>query len=363
LTALQRIAPRKSTGFPFGHELRIVRNYLRGRNNLFDPSILSGVYRRLLSPDARTLYDAFVAGRPLAEAQWRGILGDRVAGWRDRGLLSAVSHRKWRCVFRVAPLDDRLLLTDPFDLSTRWRVHLGQDSINMASFVARRSCPANSALDVGTGTGVQLLSFRQAIATGLGVDINPRAVRMARLNLAINGLSHWNVEERDVFAPNWNPEPFDLVTWNLPFLFYPAEAGAENLASQGGHLGIALTLNFVERLPSLLAANGVAYLMTSAPIMFDGENRLESELAALAQRYSLDLETHVLQVRWDPSLEAFHASCRIEYFESVMVAARHGQGRLVRHAPHRLQRTTDWLRQRLRSFHRHRGPQLVRSRR
>ncbi len=181
---------------------------------------------------------------------------------------------------------------DPFPL----RIHIGQDSLNMVEFLKRHDPDeTGTMLDVGTGSGLQLLTFGRKRSAALGVDINPRAVRIAPMNVEINGASTCRVEEQNAFDPNWPPSPFRLVTWNTPFMFFPDNEVASNLDGHGGHLGIALTLSFVERLVALLDPEGVAYLLSAAPVMLDGQNRLEIELAERAKRCRLDITTFVLQ--------------------------------------------------------------------
>lgn len=74
------------------------------------------------------------------------------------------------------------------------------------------------ALDMGTGSGAgAVFAARQGFHV-VAVDINPAAVRCARLNAAMNRLeSHIEVREGDLFAPV-SGERFDLVLFNPPFL-------------------------------------------------------------------------------------------------------------------------------------------------
>ncbi len=73
------------------------------------------------------------------------------------------------------------------------------------------------ALDVGTGSGIgaiyaALLGYRV-----VGVDINPDAVRCARINVLLNHLEgRIEIRPGDLFAPVAG-EHFDLVLFNPPF--------------------------------------------------------------------------------------------------------------------------------------------------
>ncbi|HVT16931.1 MAG TPA: HemK2/MTQ2 family protein methyltransferase [Thermoanaerobaculia bacterium] len=72
-------------------------------------------------------------------------------------------------------------------------------------------------LDMGTGCGVgAVFAARRGLAV-VAVDINPQAVRCARINALINRLEERiEVREGDLFAPVAG-ERFDLVLFNPPF--------------------------------------------------------------------------------------------------------------------------------------------------
>jgi hypothetical protein len=346
---LQRYPPPKSGGLPLGHELRIAGRFLRGRSSMLDPSGLSRLYRRFAPDEQRLLYQGLVLGEPLDQKTWRALLSREAADeWVERRLFDAAGSERLRCRFRVIAVNGLLLVVDHSDNSIPQRVHIGQDSLNMVEFLAGRPIePSGAMLDVGTGSGLQLLASGRDCKSALGVDINPRAVRIARLNVQLNEAHSCSVEFRDAFDPQWRPDPFRLVTWNLPFMFFPDDEVSQNLDGHGGHLGIALTLRFVERLVDLLAADGVAWLLSSAPLLFDGQNALESELAQRAERCRLDISTFVLQKFWDKRHIQFHRSHQIRCFESVMIGIRPGTGRFHRHPPGIVRRSVDGFRAQL----------------
>lgn len=77
--------------------------------------------------------------------------------------------------------------------------------------------PEMTVLDMGTGSGVCALTAAGRVRQVIAVDINPAAVRCARINAAVNALEE-RVEVRhgDLFAPVPG-ERFDLVLFNPPF--------------------------------------------------------------------------------------------------------------------------------------------------
>ena len=90
----------------------------------------------------------------------------------------------------------------------------------LARLVAERPLESGAAvLDLGTGTGVGALAAARWAARVVAVDVNPAAVRCARINVLVNGVED-RVEVRggDLFEP-LEGERFDLVLFNPPY--YP----------------------------------------------------------------------------------------------------------------------------------------------
>jgi len=78
--------------------------------------------------------------------------------------------------------------------------------------------PDAEVLDMGTGSGVCAIFAARHARRVVAVDINPAAVRCARLNARLNRLEHrMEVRAGDLFAPVVG-ERFDLVIFNPPFL-------------------------------------------------------------------------------------------------------------------------------------------------
>ena len=332
---LERYPPPKTNGLPFGHEMRILRRFVRGGSSMLDQSALSGAYRALASSRQRLTYRALAIGEPLSRREWDDLVGSNaVRDWLGAHVLEATPGGRIRARFRTIAASNLVLIVDPLDETFHFRVHIGQDSLNMAEFLMRRDLPRDiRALDVGTGSGILLMTVARGRREAVGVDINPRAVRIAGFNAELNGLSNCRIELRDIFASGHELGRFDIVTWNTPFMFFPESWKEMSVDGYGGHLGIELPLKFVEHLPALLTERGTAFLLAAGPRMVDGSNRLDIELEQRARSLGLDVVAHVLQTFWFPSLREFYAQHRVRNFESVMLEISRGSGRLVRREP------------------------------
>ncbi len=77
--------------------------------------------------------------------------------------------------------------------------------------------PDASVLDLGCGTGVVSVFAAQQAGRVVAVDINPAAVRCARINALLNGVEGTvEVREGDLFTPVAD-ERFDVIVFNPPY--------------------------------------------------------------------------------------------------------------------------------------------------
>lgn len=91
-------------------------------------------------------------------------------------------------------------------------------STSLAQLTIRE--PAATALDLGTGCGVQALHLATHVGRVVATDVNPRALRIARMNAALNDLPSIEVRDGSYFEPV-RGEEFDLVATNPPFVISP----------------------------------------------------------------------------------------------------------------------------------------------
>jgi methylase of polypeptide subunit release factors len=218
-------------------------------------------------------------------------------------------------------------------------VYLGDDWQELIA--ACRPYHGGRHLDVGTGSGIVLLVCAKHHTHSVGMDINPRAVAMARANAQRNGIVA-EFHHADIFTTCF--EPFDLVTWNMPFMFVP-DSQRDWWAGYGGHLGIELTLKFLERLPALLTPNGHAVLESASPILEDGTDVLARELQALLTRVPLNVRVTPSKAYWDHWHRDLHRQYSIRSFMRLILVVTHGSGLLTHMPPTLTQRVLNRLRQ------------------
>lgn len=77
-----------------------------------------------------------------------------------------------------------------------------------------------AALDLGSGCGIHALIAASHSDRVVGVDVNPRALAMARFNAGLNTIDNVEFRDGDMFAAV-EGETFDLVVSNPPFIIQP----------------------------------------------------------------------------------------------------------------------------------------------
>ncbi|MFX0117374.1 MAG: HemK2/MTQ2 family protein methyltransferase [Candidatus Hodarchaeota archaeon] len=89
-----------------------------------------------------------------------------------------------------------------------------------SSFLAMNLRISKSArvLDLGTGIGIQAIFAAQNAKKIIATDINPHAVKCARINVNLNNLEEKiEVRKGDMFEPVKN-EKFDVILFNPPYI-------------------------------------------------------------------------------------------------------------------------------------------------
>jgi methylase of polypeptide subunit release factors len=170
----------------------------------------------------------------------------------------------WRAALDLRPYGEQdgpgwWVLSD-LDRRRQEREHVtgvGGASLTLASATVRT--PAGTALDLGTGCGVQALHASRHAGAVTATDLAPRALAMARATFALNAL------DVEVLSGPWL-EPvagrrFDRIVSNPPFV--PGPPRVDYVYRDSGMGGDDALAALVRDLPGHLAPGGVAQLLGS----------------------------------------------------------------------------------------------------
>lgn len=226
---------------------------------------------------ARNLRDAlgwslpFVPGSLDAEAE---RLLARAGALRQDGTLA-------RATVRVSSLGDLLFVHSAYPTDDEQAVFFGPDTYRFVQAIEaeleRRRLGEGQVVDIGAGAGVGGI-VAATLAPGARItltDVNPAALRLARVNAAFAGIEVTTVE-----TDNLEPVtgPVDLALANPPYIMDDAGRAYRD----GGELfGGSTALAMARQGAARLAPGGRLLLYTGAAIV-EGRNPLRDALQALA---------------------------------------------------------------------------------
>ncbi|MBW5422229.1 methyltransferase [Streptomyces sp. BG9H] len=134
---------------------------------------------------------------------------------------------------------------------------VGGASTTLAGITVRT--PVDSALDLGTGSGIQALHAAQHATRVTATDLNPRALEFTRLTLALSGAPEADLREGSLFEPVGD-ETYDLIVSNPPFVISP---GARLTYRDGGMGGDDLCRSLVQEAGERLNEGGYAHFLAN----------------------------------------------------------------------------------------------------
>lgn len=121
--------------------------------------------------------------------------------------------------------------------------------------------PVDSALDVGTGCGIQALHLSRIARRVVATDISERALAFARLNAALNGVTSIEFRLGSFFGPVAG-ERFDRVASNPPFVITPRRPDVPAYEYRdGGAAGDDVVRAMITGVAAHLEPGGVAQLL------------------------------------------------------------------------------------------------------
>lgn len=181
---------------------------------------------------------------------------------------------------RVATVGRLFLLHSAFPPGEN-AVFLGPDSYRFVDFIRAEIPPLASdatIVDIGAGTGVGGLFAQgfQPQARLFLTDVNPEALRLARVNAAFAGLSP-QFAECDGFPTE--PARAELVVANPPYL----GGSGKTYSDGGGKMGAEISLSWTKQALDRLTPGGGRLLLYTGSAIVRGRDRLRTTLATVAE--------------------------------------------------------------------------------
>lgn len=254
------------------NELDLIKKALLNQSNIFSISLNPSIYFSRFGRDILILREFFFLNKSFPLCAWETYFKkDWVEGWIQNGLIREECDKNFRFIYRIVPFgSQQYFITSRFLRSEEHFTFLSYDSLYFASFLKKRlkelSVCCDTALDLCCGVGIQAFIMSPFSEKVLGIDINPAAIKLAKLNAKLNKLSNCEFRIGMLFEGLTNK--YDLVVSNPPFIF--AEDNCRDaIDSYGGDpYGLGFTFEIIRRMPEFLAKqNGRAFILTRSPVI------------------------------------------------------------------------------------------------
>ncbi|MBO1333803.1 methyltransferase [Streptomyces sp. VRA16 Mangrove soil] len=137
---------------------------------------------------------------------------------------------------------------------------VGGASTTLAGITVRT--PVDSALDIGTGSGIQALHAARHATHVTATDLNSRALHITGLTLALSGVQAADLREGSLYEPvgEGGDARYDLIVSNPPFVISP---GARLTYRDGGMSGDDLCRSIVQGAGQHLNEGGFAQFLAN----------------------------------------------------------------------------------------------------
>jgi SAM-dependent methyltransferase len=180
----------------------------------------------------------------------------------------------WRSTVRFSSLGPLLLVHSAYPTDSAQSVFLGPDTYRFCELLERAVPSRGTVVDVGCGTGAGGLFVAPRIERLILSDVNPLALRFARVNCALAGRPQTEVLVSDVLSGVEGP--VDAVLANPPYLV----DASERTYRHGGRRGIELSERIVHQAIEKVGPAGRLVLYTGSPVV-EGRDLLREALESV----------------------------------------------------------------------------------
>ncbi len=193
-----------------------------------------------------------------------------------------------RSTLRASTLGGSLYFHSAYPTTASDAVFFGPDTYRFATAISQHLAKSGGdvrrAVDVGCGAGpgAVVVGLARPAAEVIGVDINPAALRLTRVNAVLAGADNVRAMQSDLLESV--DGEFDLIVANPPYLLDPGERAYRH---GGGGMGEGLSLAIVDLAKTRLAAGGTLLLYTGSAIC-QGVDRFRALAESRLQGSGLD---------------------------------------------------------------------------
>lgn len=170
---------------------------------------------------------------------------------RDQEVVAAIKLLPFQNL--VVAFDLTSIMQTP--LRENYVMGIGSSTITLSNLTIRRH--SRRTLDLGAGCGIHAFLAAPHSDRTIAVDINPRAVQLAKFNAKLNNIRNIECLQGDFFRPV-SEQKFDLVVSNPPFVISPE---TRFIYRDGGLEADSVTRKIVRNVPHVLNEGGYCQIL------------------------------------------------------------------------------------------------------
>jgi protein-L-isoaspartate O-methyltransferase len=319
------------------HE-NLINVFRREKHLLFYYSLFPGFYRSLTARGNKKL-STLIRACFYNEGLTKNELEDCFGGKTMRRALDnrIVIQRGSQLYFTLSfvPFGNDIFARDPhytyppINRQGEERIWMGSDSIMFAKFLNGflRGKHFDAALEVGSGSGIQVITAARSARRCVAIDYDPRAVEFTKINARLNNIKNLEVFYSNLFE-NVNGQ-FDLILANPWY--------------------VDLKTGALEEVPGIIAGlnehlrhDGTCVMLLNSYVK-QGEDIVCDYLSKIAEQNAYQIEMQTIGYNIEISRIAGLKENGISYNVMYYVTLEKGQaGRVTKHDCSRLRKTRDF---------------------
>ena len=197
------------------------------RHLLFYYSLFPKFYRFFLNKKLRICFDACFLNQYITQKELLDVFSEKIINKAISNNIIIQKGNKFIFTLSFVPFENYILLRDPHQvyetielnpLKSDDSVWLGADSVIFARFIKKflQNGTYEQAIEIGSGTGIQIIVSSKFVKLCKAIDYNKRAVEYTKLNVVINKIKNIQTYYSNIFE---NVEgKFDLMLVNPWFV-------------------------------------------------------------------------------------------------------------------------------------------------
>jgi methylase of polypeptide subunit release factors len=239
-----------------------------------------------------------------------------------------VSANEFRATLRCSTLEDLLFFHSTFPTGDVDSVFFGPDSYRFVRALrARVTTRQTYVVDVGCGAGVGGIALARAVGIDrlLLTDVNPRALRLAAVNVELNDVRAELVLSDVLAEVKGSPE---LLIANPPYL---ADPGKRLYRDGGDNFGSVLSVRVAREASARFSESGGRLLLYSGAAVVGGRDQLRAALEPVLRQAQATFDYEEIDPDVFGSDLAAPAYRRVERIAAVLLDASFPRSGTVAH--------------------------------